>query len=99
VTVTMAKLGNTGSFVVADPTLEEELCMETRLTIAINIKGNIVSIQKGGISGGVNPSELNRMLQSAKRVGLGLLTKSNELLRKQEEEEEAGTLIKYGFFA
>ena len=44
VTVTMAKLGSQGSYVVVDPTLEEELCMETRLTIAINSKGNIISI-------------------------------------------------------
>lgn len=59
VTVTLAKIGNE---YIVDPCAEEELCMTSRLTVAVNSKGNIVSIHKGGLGSGISPSEINKML-------------------------------------
>lgn len=95
-------LGRIGKQFVVDPCLEEELCMEARLTVAINAKGNICSIQKGGAEMGLNPSELNKMLQSARKIGLSLLNKLNQVLEKNERaREEAGGAqsIAVGFLA
>jgi len=58
--ITFAKIGD--EFIV-DPTVEEELVMSTKLTIAINKNSEICSIQKGGSSSGLNPSELRKMIQ------------------------------------
>jgi exosome complex component RRP42 len=58
--LTFAKIGD--NFVV-DPTVEEELVMSTKLTIAINKNSEICSIQKGGSKSGLDPSELRKMIQ------------------------------------
>ena len=58
--VTFAKIGD---YFIVDPTVEEELVMSTKLTIAINKNSEICSIQKGGSSSGLNPSELRKMIQ------------------------------------
>lgn len=83
ISITMAKVG---SKYIVDPSFQEELCMESRITIAINNKGNICSIQKGGGSAsGINPSELSKMLQVARKIGLSLLERLNVLLELQEK--------------
>ncbi|KAL0479512.1 exosome complex protein RRP42 [Acrasis kona] len=91
ISVTLAKVG---SRYIVDPTIEEELCMESRVTIAINSKGNICSIQKGGVSSGINPSEFNKMLQHARKIGLVLLKELDALLDKEENND---TSTKIGF--
>jgi exosome complex component RRP42 len=83
ISVNLAKVGTR---YIVDPSFEEELCMEARLTIAINAKGNICSIQKGGgTSSGVNPSELNKMLQVARKIGMSLQEKLAQVLDNQEK--------------
>lgn len=83
ISITMAKVGTK---YIVDPSFQEELCMESRITIAINSKGNICSIQKGGgAASGINPSELNKMLQVARKIGMSLLERLNILLESQEK--------------
>ncbi|RLE58525.1 MAG: RNA-binding protein [Thermoprotei archaeon] len=45
ISITFAKIGE---YVVVDPTYEEELAMDARLTICYDKEGRIVAIQKGG---------------------------------------------------
>jgi len=92
ISVTMTKVGTK---YIVDPSFQEELCMESRITIAINSKGNICSIQKGGSSSsGINPSELNKMLQVSRKIGLTILERLNALLEMQEKNTN---LKKSGF--
>jgi len=76
-----------------DPTVQEELCMNSRLTVAINPDGDVCSIQKGGVSSGINPSEISKMLQFSKKIGIKLIEKMNNLLLEDEKS------TKLGFFA
>ncbi|EFA76286.1 hypothetical protein PPL_10049 [Heterostelium album PN500] len=64
--VTLTKVGT--QFLI-DSTLEEELCMEARLTIGINKKSNICSIQKGGMNG-LDANTVNQMINVAKQVSM-----------------------------
>lgn len=57
----MTYFSQIGTNYVVDATLEEELCMTVRLTVAVNKKGNICGIQKGG-HGGLEPSSMYEML-------------------------------------
>ena len=56
--VTIAKIGDN---LLVDPTYEEELVMDARITFAINEKGEVCGIQKGG-PGGFTPSEVKEAL-------------------------------------
>jgi len=78
--VTLTKIGTQ---YVVDSTLEEELCMQVRLTVGINKDGNICGILKGG-KGGIDPSSLYEMIQSSRKIGQTLLNKLNDALRKEE---------------
>lgn len=80
-TITFAKIG--GRYVV-DPCLEEEMCTSTRLTVAVNLKGNICAIQKGGLESGLDPSEIHEMLQVARKIGLTVIKKLDDLLAKDD---------------
>jgi exosome complex component RRP42 len=44
VSVTMARIGDS---IIVDPTSEEEMCMEARVTISTDDQGRICAIQKG----------------------------------------------------
>ena len=52
-----------GKGFVVDPTLEEELCTDARITVAINTSGNLCTIQKGGKQSGLDPKQLHAMLE------------------------------------
>lgn len=67
--------------------------MSSRLTVAINPEGDICSIQKGGVSNGINPSEVSKMLQFSKKLGIKL----NEQIQQHIKMDEKST--KLGFFA
>eukprot|EP01117_Protostelium_nocturnum_P009149 TRINITY_DN3275_c0_g1_i2.p1 TRINITY_DN3275_c0_g1~~TRINITY_DN3275_c0_g1_i2.p1 ORF type:complete len:289 (+),score=117.75 TRINITY_DN3275_c0_g1_i2:201-1067(+) len=75
ISVTFTKIGN--GYVV-DSTIEEELCMSARLTVAVNKRGNICTIQKGG-PGGFEPSAMAEMITNARRL-------SQDLIRRLESE-------------
>ena len=79
--VTMALVGQK---FIADPSLDEELCMDARLTVAVNPKANICAIQKGGIHGALSPSVLFEMIQAARKIGLALSQKLDLLLLSEE---------------
>jgi len=79
-----------------DTRIEEELCMSVRLTVAIDSKGQICTIQKGG-KGGLEQSLVLEMLNSARKIGINLLEQLNKALKHEEELE--GKRKKLGFFA
>ncbi|KAJ3165846.1 Exosome complex component RRP42 [Geranomyces variabilis] len=75
-TVSMSKIGYRH---IVDPTPLEELCSSARLTVAVNRRGNLCALQKGG-EGGIEPSLLAEMVQTAKQLGQTLLSKQDTLL-------------------
>ena len=90
ISVTLGRVGN--KFIV-DPSLEEEECISTRVSVSVNRKGNICSIKKSGKQSGINPSELTKMLQSSRKIGVTLLEELDKLLEKEEK-----VTTKQGFF-
>jgi len=88
--VTFCKIGS--SYVV-DATIEEELCVNVRLTIGVNKNGNICTVQKGG-QGGLDPSSMYEMLNHSRKIGQQLLQKLDEALVTEQKQSR-----KLGFFA
>ncbi|KAN0028363.1 hypothetical protein ACTFIV_010205 [Dictyostelium citrinum] len=76
--VTLTKIGT--QFVI-DTTLQEELCMNARLTVGVNSLSNICSIQKGGIDG-LDPTTINQMINTAKIVGVKILNIMDKTLKE-----------------
>ncbi|KAJ3158170.1 Exosome complex component RRP42 [Geranomyces michiganensis] len=85
-TVSMNKIGYRH---IVDPTPLEELCSSARLTVAVNRRGNLCALQKGG-EGGIEPSLLAEMVQTAKQLGQGLLTKQDKLLAAEAKRIARG---------
>jgi len=86
IAVSLTKIGN--CFVV-DTTLEEEVCMSSRVTVAVNSDGDIAGVHKFG-QGGIAPSALLEMLRCARKIGLDLHKKlDGELLKKKEKDKSA----------
>jgi len=69
--VTLAKIGD---YIIVDPTFEEELVADARLTFAINEDRNICGIQKGG-SGSFKVKEILEAKKIALEVAEGLFEK------------------------
>jgi len=82
--ITLTKIGK---HYVVDTTLEEEVCMSVRISVGINKKGNICSIQKGG-RGAFLPSSLEHVLNSARTIGLEILEKQDAFLSKLEKRNK-----------
>jgi len=78
---------------IVDATLQEELCSEARLVVALNKAGNICLVQKAG-GGTINPTTLTDMIQSAKKIGQALIGKLDETLAKEVDLGQT----KQGFF-
>jgi exosome complex component RRP42 len=66
VAVTLAKVG---SALLADPRLEEESAMATRLTVATKDDGSLAALQKGGGSGPLAPEEIEKAFELSERIG------------------------------
>ena len=94
VCVTFTKIGN--GYVV-DATLQEELCMNSRLTFAINKKSTISSIQKGG-SGTLDPTLLSEMLENCRKISADILQKMDTFLNYEEQQQKQRKRTKAGFF-
>jgi len=88
--ITLTQLGNR---FILDSTLEEEKCLGCRVTIAVNKKGNICGIQKGG-NGSIDNKTLKSMIQNAQNVGKIIIDKLDFALK---EENTLGK-EKIGFF-
>ncbi|KND00790.1 uncharacterized protein SPPG_09154 [Spizellomyces punctatus DAOM BR117] len=74
---------------IVDAAPLEELCSSARLTVAVNRRGNLCALQKGG-HGGIEPSLLAEMVQTAKQIGQTLLKRQDAALREEEERIAAG---------
>lgn len=91
IAVTFAFFGD-GEFVVMDPSYREELVMKGRLTVTMNVHGDICAVQKGG-GVGVSSSEIMRCLRiaSTKVADITLLLKK---AAEAHETERAQRKIK-----
>jgi exosome complex RNA-binding protein Rrp42 (RNase PH superfamily) len=67
--VAFAKIGDA---LVCDPTLEEEACMNSVLSVAIDQDGRVCGAKQDGM-GGIAPSTLCEMISHAKEVGSGAM--------------------------
>lgn len=79
IAVTLNKLGKR---YIIDPNPLEELSSTAKVTVAVNPKGNICAIQKGG-KGGIDPSLLTEMIQTARTMGTALIKALDEGLAKE----------------
>ncbi|EGG14677.1 hypothetical protein DFA_10935 [Cavenderia fasciculata] len=77
INVTLTTIGN--QFVV-DCSGEEEQCMDARMTIGVNKRGNICGIQKGGVAG-IDAHTINQMILAAKQVGSEILKTMDNVLK------------------
>lgn len=76
VSVTMARIGD---YIIVDPTSDEEACMDARITITTNSKGNICALQKGG-SDGFTVEQLFRCSEIALSVGAKIRKRLEQLM-------------------
>lgn len=99
VSVTLCKIG---SRFIVDASAEEELCVGVRLMVGVNKKGNVISTQMGGHGfgqecGGVEPTALVEMLQTAQKIGKQLIAGLDAALEKEEKigkmDKEIGFLL------
>ena len=80
---------------MVDASLEEEMCMAARLSVAINKAGRVCAIQKGGV-GGFDTAVLGQMIRGAANIAKVLLDQVDVALLR---ENKADALPKIGFFA
>ena len=64
---------------VVDATLQEEVCSDSQLLVAINAKGNVCSTQLHG-DGAMHPDLLFEMLRVGKKIGTVINTKLKEVV-------------------
>jgi exosome complex component RRP42 len=81
IAITLTKIG---SRFIVDSTLEEEQCMGVRLVVAVNQKASLCSIQMGG-HGGIEPTSLTEMLQTAQRLGIQIIDGLDKALKEEEK--------------
>ncbi|KAJ3181028.1 Exosome complex component RRP42 [Gaertneriomyces sp. JEL0708] len=84
--VTLNKIGY-GHVVDASPS--EEMCASCRLSVMINNKGNICATQKSG-TGGLEPSLLAEMQQTARNVAQTLFRRLDTALLEEERRISRG---------
>lgn len=66
---TFAKIGDA---IMVDPDLDEESCMDVRLTVSTDQFGNIRAMQKGGGSGSFTQAEILETVKNAREVQASL---------------------------
>jgi exosome complex component RRP42 len=77
VSVTTVKIGD---YLLLDPNIEEEACMDARLTITTNSKGSIVAMQKG-LKGYFTVDEVKGIAGKARTKGEDIRAKLQELIK------------------
>src|SRR6478672_12357314 len=77
VSVTTVKIGE---YLLLDPNIEEEACMDARLTITTNSKGSIVAMQKG-LKGYFTVDEVKGIAGKARTKGEDIREKLQELIK------------------
>lgn len=76
VSVTMARIGD---YIIVDPSREEEMCMDARITITTNSTGNICALQKGG-NDGFSVDQLFKCSEMAISVGTKIRKQLEQLM-------------------
>jgi exosome complex component RRP42 len=77
ISVTTVKIGDN---LLLDPNIEEEACMDARLTITTNSKGSIVAMQKG-LKGYFTVDEVKNIAGKARTTGEEIRAKLQELIK------------------
>jgi exosome complex component RRP42 len=77
ISVTTVKIGD---YLLLDPNIEEEACMDARLTITTNSKGSIVAMQKG-LKGYFTVDEVKNIAGKARTTGEDIRAKLQELIK------------------
>lgn len=77
ISITSIRIGNN---IILDPTSEEEVCMESRITITTNSNGEYTAIQKGA-SGYFTLEQIKFIAQTARIKGETIRTKLKELIK------------------
>lgn len=77
ISVTTVKIGDN---LLLDPNIEEEACMDARLTITTNSKGSIVAMQKG-LKGYFTVDEVKNIAGKARTKGEDIRAKLQELIK------------------
>lgn len=77
ISVTTVKIGDN---LLLDPNIEEEACMDARLTITTNSKGSIVAMQKG-LKGYFTVDEVKNIAGKARTTGEDIRAKLQELIK------------------
>ncbi|TPX35330.1 hypothetical protein SmJEL517_g02288 [Synchytrium microbalum] len=98
IAITYCKIGD--RFVV-DPTIMEEICTESKFIVGVNRHGRLCAVQKGGL-GSISPNLMVSILQSAPKVGLGLLGDLERCLNAESQRinnklDPIGFLEEHGF--
>ncbi|HEY7227993.1 MAG TPA: exosome complex protein Rrp42 [Nitrososphaeraceae archaeon] len=77
ISITTVKIGD---YLLLDPNIEEEACMDARLTITTNSKGSIVAMQKG-LKGYFTVDEVKDIAGKARTKGKDVRVKIQELIK------------------
>ena len=77
ISVTTVKIGD---YLLLVPNIEEEACMDARLTITTNSKGSIVAMQKG-LKGYFTVDEVKNIAGKARTTGEDIRAKLQELIK------------------
>jgi exosome complex component RRP42 len=72
ISVTAVKIGE---HILVDPTYDEEIVADARLTVATNEKGDLCAMQKGG-EGSFTVDEVFKMVEQSKRLGAEVRSKT-----------------------
>ena len=62
--IVTVSIGILEGYMIVDPTLEEEIVLDTKIVIGVDEKGRIVGIQKTGMEG-IKPSQLDDIIELA----------------------------------
>jgi exosome complex component RRP42 len=85
ISCTVAKIGGQ---LLTDPSLEEDMVMDTRLTVALDSKGAIRAMQKGGGAGSFTVDEVKTVIKTAQSNGARLRKLLDEAIKKGEASSE-----------
>eukprot|EP01120_Amphizonella_sp_Union-15-10_P010176 TRINITY_DN4041_c0_g3_i1.p1 TRINITY_DN4041_c0_g3~~TRINITY_DN4041_c0_g3_i1.p1 ORF type:complete len:283 (-),score=47.91 TRINITY_DN4041_c0_g3_i1:35-883(-) len=80
VTVTFTKIGENQ---IVDATMEEELCMSSRVIVGVNINGNICHVQKE--FGSLSYLALQQVISASRKLGSTLLKQMDSQLQNQKK--------------
>ena len=77
VSITAARIGDS---IILDPTAEEEVCMDARITITTNSDNNFTAVQKGA-TGTFTSEQIKNLLETARVKGEEVRSKIKEITR------------------